>query len=107
MMLLHGSTECVFLSLHRLGQSCLTAHFSTVLDPKNFQEAVEQWTNVLGVSQTPAASYNNNPSANYLKTVYGSTTSPVIVGYYATGVGHSVPGFETCVTVVAAVCRGY
>ncbi|KAH7104039.1 putative acetylxylan esterase [Auriculariales sp. MPI-PUGE-AT-0066] len=67
----------------------------TLLHYNNFQEAVEQWTNVLGVSQTPAASYSNNPQTNYLKTVYGSTTAPVVVGYYASGVGHTVPVHET------------
>ena len=72
----------------------LTSHFSTLLHYNNFQEAVEQWTNVLGVSQTPAASYNNNPQTNYLKTVYGSTTTPSVIGYYATGVGHTVPIHE-------------
>jgi len=43
----------------------------TVLRYPNFGEEIKQWTNVLGVSQTPA--FTDSPQANWTRTRYGGT----------------------------------
>jgi poly(hydroxyalkanoate) depolymerase family esterase len=49
----------------------------TTLFYPNFGEEIKQWTNVLGVSQTP--SFTDHPQASWTRTRYGGTgtTSPV------------------------------
>ena len=62
----------------------------TTLYYANFAEEIKQWTNVLGVSQTPALT--DTPQAGWTRTRYGSTagTAPVEAISIA-GVGHSLP----------------
>jgi poly(hydroxyalkanoate) depolymerase family esterase len=62
----------------------------TTLQYPNFGEAIKQWTNVLGVSQTPVAT--DTPQANWTRTRYGSNTVQAPVeGVSVAGVGHSLP----------------
>lgn len=62
----------------------------STLHYNNFGEAIKQWTNLHGVSQTPV--FTDSPSAGWTRTRYGnnSTTAPV-EGISASGVGHSIP----------------
>ncbi|KAJ3033842.1 hypothetical protein HDV00_005691 [Rhizophlyctis rosea] len=69
-------------------------HGSISIRPTNTQltlplpdETVKEWTQVLGVGQTPTAVYNNNPQTNYYKYLYGSQVEAI----WAVGVGHGVP----------------
>ncbi len=50
-----------------------------VLYPVNFDEAIEQWTNVLGVSQTPTSTETNTPLSNYTRTRYTDNSGTVMV----------------------------
>jgi acetylxylan esterase len=56
----------------------------------NFGEEIKQWTNVLGVSQTPVLT--DQPQSGWTRTRYGtnSTTAPV-EAISVQGVGHSLP----------------
>jgi poly(hydroxyalkanoate) depolymerase family esterase len=56
----------------------------------NFGEEIKQWTNVLGVSQTPV--FTDSPQSNWTRTRYGSTgaQAPVEANSFQ-GVGHSLP----------------
>jgi poly(hydroxyalkanoate) depolymerase family esterase len=62
----------------------------TTLAYPNFGEEIKQWTNVLGVSQTP--SLTDTPQSGWTRTRYGGTgvMSPV-EGISVQGVGHSLP----------------
>ncbi|MDG4810655.1 PHB depolymerase family esterase [Micromonospora sp. WMMD1120] len=62
----------------------------TTLSYVNFGEQIKQWTNVLGVSQTP--SYTDSPQASATRTRYGGTggTAPVEAISFQ-GYGHSIP----------------
>ncbi|GAA2343085.1 extracellular catalytic domain type 1 short-chain-length polyhydroxyalkanoate depolymerase [Dactylosporangium salmoneum] len=62
----------------------------TTLAYPNFGEEIKQWTNVLGVSQTPVAT--DTPQSGWTRTRYGnaSTQAPV-EGISINGVGHSLP----------------
>lgn len=62
----------------------------TTLNYNNFGEEIKQWTNVLGVSQTP--SFTDTPQSGWTRTRYGGTgvNSPV-EGISVAGVGHSLP----------------
>jgi poly(hydroxyalkanoate) depolymerase family esterase len=62
----------------------------TTLHFPNFGEEIKQWTNVLGVSQTP--SMTDSPQSGWTRTRYGGTSvmSPV-EGISINGVGHSLP----------------
>lgn len=64
----------------------------TTLYYQNYPEEIKEWTNVLGVSQTPDTTTSNNPQSGYTKTTYGGG---VVIGYSAQGVGHTVPVHET------------
>jgi acetylxylan esterase len=56
----------------------------------NFGEEVKQWTNVLGVSQTPAST--DSPQSGWTHTKYGNTSAmPPVEAYSLSGVGHSLP----------------
>ncbi|KAJ4471495.1 putative acetylxylan esterase [Lentinula aciculospora] len=58
----------------------------------NYGEEIKEWTDVLGVSQTPTTTTTqNNPQSGYTKTTYGSE----VVGYSATRLSHTVPVHET------------
>lgn len=59
------------------------------LNYNNYAEALKEWSNVLGVSLTSTTS--NDPQSGYTKSTYGS----VLVGYSASGVGHTVPTHES------------
>jgi acetylxylan esterase len=60
----------------------------------NYQEALKEWSNVLGLTTSKTAS--NNPQSGYTQTIYGDGTSTTakLVGYSAQGVGHTVPIHE-------------
>jgi len=62
----------------------------TTLNFNNFGEEIKQWTNVLGVSQTPVST--DTPQSGWTRTRYGnnSATAPVEAISIA-GVGHSLP----------------
>ncbi|MEN3357350.1 MAG: acetylxylan esterase [Mycobacteriales bacterium] len=56
----------------------------------NFGEEIKQWTNVLGVSQTPAST--DTPQSGWTHTKYGNTSAmPPVEAYSISGVGHSLP----------------
>jgi hypothetical protein len=62
----------------------------TTLHFPNFGEEIKQWTNVLGVSQTPVAT--DTPQSGWTRTRYGSnTTQAPVEGISVAGVGHSLP----------------
>ncbi|MFF0156780.1 PHB depolymerase family esterase [Streptomyces sp. NPDC005263] len=62
-----------------------------VLRYPNFGEQIKEWTNVLGVSQTPAAT--DSPVAGWTRTRYGSTGDRAPVEAISVqGVGHNVYG---------------
>ena len=56
----------------------------------NFGEEIKQWTNVLGVSQTP--SFTDTPQSGWTRTRYGGTgTMAPVEGVSIANVGHSLP----------------
>ncbi|MGB3442103.1 MAG: PHB depolymerase family esterase [Actinophytocola sp.] len=56
----------------------------------NFGEQIKQWTNVLGVSQTPA--YTDSPQSGWTRTRYGGTgTTAPVEAISLQGVGHNLP----------------
>jgi poly(hydroxyalkanoate) depolymerase family esterase len=57
----------------------------TTLFYANFGEEIKQWTNVLGVSQTPTST--DTPQSGWTRTRYGSQ----VEAYSIAGVGHSLP----------------
>ncbi len=62
----------------------------TTLRFPNFGEEIKQWTNVLGVSQTPV--FTDHPQANWTQTRYGGTgINPPVEAISIQGVGHSLP----------------
>jgi poly(3-hydroxybutyrate) depolymerase len=62
----------------------------TTLRYPNFQEEIKQWTNVLGVGQTPA--FTDHPQSSWTRTRYGGTgTTAPVEGVSIQGVGHSLP----------------
>jgi acetylxylan esterase len=68
----------------------------TTLYYANFGEEIKQWTNVLGVSQTP--SYTDSPQSGWTRTRYGGTgTEAPVEGVSISGAGHVLPesGMET------------
>ncbi|KZV91660.1 acetyl xylan esterase [Exidia glandulosa HHB12029] len=65
------------------------------LEYPNFGQAILEWTNVLNVSQTPSQTFLDDPEAAYTKALYGDVANPVVIGYSAEGVGHTVPVHET------------
>jgi poly(hydroxyalkanoate) depolymerase family esterase len=62
----------------------------TTLSYVNFGEAIKQWTNVLGVSATPAST--DSPASGQTRTRYGATgdRAPVEAISFQ-GVGHNLP----------------
>ncbi|WP_306209349.1 extracellular catalytic domain type 1 short-chain-length polyhydroxyalkanoate depolymerase [Actinoplanes sp. RD1] len=62
----------------------------TTLAYPNFGEEIKQWTNVLGVSQTPVAT--DTPQSGWTRTRYGANTVQAPVeGISVANVGHSLP----------------
>jgi len=62
----------------------------TTLRFPNFDEEIKQWTNVLGVSQTP--SFTDSPQASWTRTRYGGTgVGAPVEAIRIQGVGHSLP----------------
>jgi poly(hydroxyalkanoate) depolymerase family esterase len=61
-----------------------------VLHFNNFNEAIKQWTNVLGVSQTPA--FTDSPQTGWTRTRYGGTgTQAPVEAIRIEGGGHDLP----------------
>ena len=62
----------------------------TTLNYNNFGEEIKQWTNVLGVSQTPVTT--DTPQSGWTRTRYGNSTAQAPVeGISVADVGHSLP----------------
>ncbi|MFF0311058.1 PHB depolymerase family esterase [Streptosporangium sp. NPDC004379] len=62
----------------------------TTLAYPNFGEEIKQWTNLHGLSQTPA--FTDHPQSSWTRTRYGNTTTQATVeGISISGVGHSLP----------------
>lgn len=62
----------------------------TTLSYVNFGEAIKQWTNVLGVSATPAST--DSPASGQTRTRYGATGDRAPVeAIRLQGVGHNLP----------------
>lgn len=62
----------------------------TTLYYANFGEEIKQWTNVLGVSQTPVLT--DTPQSGWTRTRYGSTgTQAPVEAISIQGVGHALP----------------
>jgi acetylxylan esterase len=62
----------------------------TTLNYANFAEEIKQWTNVLGVSQTPVLT--DTPQSGWTRTRYGSSAvNAPVEGISVAGVGHSLP----------------
>jgi acetylxylan esterase len=60
------------------------------LNYNNFREAVEQWTNVHGLSQTPT--FTDTPQSGYTRTRYGSSGGQAQVEAISmSGVSHNLP----------------
>ncbi|KAF8162570.1 Alpha/Beta hydrolase protein [Crassisporium funariophilum] len=62
----------------------------TTLYPQNFWEEIKQWTNVFGISATPASNITGNPQAGYSRASFGPNVQAIL----AQGVGHTVPEHE-------------
>jgi acetylxylan esterase len=62
----------------------------TTLNYVNFGEEIKQWTNVLGVSQTPTST--DTPQAGWTRTRYANGSGTVLVEATSMqGVGHNLP----------------
>lgn len=62
----------------------------TTLAYPNFGEEIKQWTNVLGLSQTP--SFTDTPQSGWTRTRYGGTgVGAPVEGISVANVGHSLP----------------
>jgi acetylxylan esterase len=57
----------------------------------NFGEAIKEWTNVLGVSETPTTTEQNTPQSNWTRTRYKDSSGVVSVeGIVETGMTHNL-----------------
>ncbi|WP_319019262.1 extracellular catalytic domain type 1 short-chain-length polyhydroxyalkanoate depolymerase, partial [Microbispora sitophila] len=62
----------------------------TTLAYPNFGEEIKQWTNLNGLSQTPA--FTDHPQSSWTRTRYGNTgTQATVEGISISGVGHQLP----------------
>ncbi|KAA9372970.1 esterase, partial [Microbispora cellulosiformans] len=62
----------------------------TTLHYNNFGEEIKQWTNLNGLSQTPA--FTDHPQSSWTRTRYGNTgTHATVEGISISGVGHQLP----------------
>ena len=88
----------------------------TTLRYPNFGEEIKQWTNVLGLSQTPSST--DTPQSGWTRTRYGGTgVSAPVEGISVANVGHSLPlagqarmaiqffGLDTSVPAAAGAAR--
>jgi acetylxylan esterase len=57
------------------------------LDYKNFQQGINQWTNVFGYSTTPVQTIDNSPLTNWTRYIFG----PKFQAISALGVDHNIP----------------
>ena len=62
----------------------------TTLAYPNFGEEIKQWTNLHGLSQTPA--FTDHPQSSWTRTRYGDTgTQATVEGISIAGIGHQLP----------------
>jgi poly(3-hydroxybutyrate) depolymerase len=62
----------------------------TILRYPNYTEEIKQWTNVAGLSQTPART--DSPQAGWTRTRYGGTgTTAQVEGISIQNGGHDLP----------------
>ena len=62
----------------------------TTLAYHNFGEEIKQWTNLRGLSQTPA--FTDHPQSSWTRTRYGDTsTKATVEGISVAGTGHTLP----------------
>ncbi|MEV0348371.1 PHB depolymerase family esterase [Nonomuraea sp. NPDC050680] len=62
----------------------------TTLHYNNFGEEMKQWTNLHGLSQTPA--FTDHPQSSWTRTRYGAiSTQSTVEGISISGVGHQLP----------------
>jgi len=62
----------------------------TTLSYPNFGEEIKQWTNLRGVSQSPAGT--DHPQSTWTRTFYGGTNQPdPVQGISVQGAGHVLP----------------
>ncbi|MFJ9519919.1 PHB depolymerase family esterase [Kitasatospora sp. NPDC101801] len=62
----------------------------TILNHNNLGEQIKQWTDVLGVSQTPSAT--DSPAVDWTRTRYGNSSGTTQVEAYSlAGLGHELP----------------
>jgi acetylxylan esterase len=72
----------------------------TTLRFPNFGEEVKQWTNVLGLSQTPA--FTDHPQSSWTRVRYGGTgVDAPVEAISIQGVGHSLPGAGMAAMAIA------
>ncbi|KAF9483097.1 acetyl xylan esterase [Pholiota conissans] len=57
------------------------------LNYNNFNEAIKEWTNVFGYSQTPVSTQSNSPISGWTRSTYGSNFQAIS----AQGVDHNIP----------------
>ncbi|MGC9538238.1 extracellular catalytic domain type 1 short-chain-length polyhydroxyalkanoate depolymerase [Streptomyces sp. UG1] len=66
----------------------------------NFGEEIKQWTNVLGVSQTPV--FTDSPQSDWTRTRYGSASAQAPVEAISIqGAGHSLPASGMAARAIA------
>ncbi|MEO6096251.1 MAG: hypothetical protein ABIW76_11325, partial [Fibrobacteria bacterium] len=58
----------------------------------NFAEEIKEWTNVLGVSETPTATFQNSPKSGWIRTQYAnpSTQEVMVEAIQETGEPHNL-----------------
>ncbi|MET8541969.1 PHB depolymerase family esterase [Kitasatospora sp. NPDC004799] len=77
----------------------------TILSHNNLGEEIKQWTDVLGVSQTPSAT--DTPAANWTRTRYDDAARTTRVEAYSlAGVGHELPVRGTAMAAQAVHFMG-
>lgn len=59
-----------------------------VVNPQSFTEQTKQWTNVLGLSSSPASTNGNTPKSPWTRYTYGSGQLQTFSG---NGIGHGIP----------------
>jgi acetylxylan esterase len=66
----------------------------------NFQEQIDQWTNVHGLSQTPT--FTDTPQSGWTRTRYGGTgTTAPVEAISLNGVGHNLPASGMAAMAIA------
>ncbi|MFI1521986.1 extracellular catalytic domain type 1 short-chain-length polyhydroxyalkanoate depolymerase [Kitasatospora cineracea] len=61
----------------------------TILNYNNLGEEIKQWTDVLGVSQTPSAT--DTPASGWTRTRYNNAAGTQVEAYSISGAGHQLP----------------